>query len=57
MVDLELGRLRLKTWSKSDFSIAETWPTQLYIYLRGGLGRVGLPPVLAPRMPVFFEDV
>ena len=31
---LELGRLRLKTWSKSDFSIAETtWTTYLYIYL------------------------
>ena len=30
---LELGRLRLKTWSKSDFSIAETtWPTYRYIY-------------------------
>ena len=29
---LELGRLRLKTWSKSDFWIAETtWPTYLYI--------------------------
>ena len=28
---LELERLRLKTWSKSDFSIAEkTWPTYLY---------------------------
>ena len=28
---LELGHLRLKTWSKSDFSIAEkTWPTYLY---------------------------
>ena len=27
---LELGHLRLKTWSKSDFSIAETtWPTYL----------------------------
>ena len=27
---LERGRLRLKTWSKSDFSIAETtWPTHL----------------------------
>ena len=27
---LELGRLRLKTWSKSNFSIAETtWPTCL----------------------------
>ena len=24
---LELGRLRLKTCSKSGFSIAETWPT------------------------------
>ena len=31
---LEQRRLRLKTWSKSDFSIAETtWPTYLYIYL------------------------
>ena len=30
---LELGGLRLKTWSKSDFSIAETWPTYLYIHL------------------------
>ena len=31
---LDLGRLRLKTWSKSDFSIAETtYPTYLYIYL------------------------
>ena len=30
---LELGRLRL-TWSKSDFTIAEsTWSTYLYIYL------------------------
>ena len=29
---LELGRLRLKTWSKSNFSIAQTtWPTYLYI--------------------------
>ena len=28
---LELERLRLKTWSKSDFSIAETWPRYLYI--------------------------
>ena len=24
---LDLGRLRLQTWSKSDSSIAETWPT------------------------------
>ena len=31
---LELERLRLKTWSKSDFSIAETtWSTYLCIYL------------------------
>ena len=31
---LELGRLPLKTWSNSDFSIAETtWPTYLCIYL------------------------
>ena len=30
---LELGRLRLKTWSKTDFSIAETTgPTYLYIH-------------------------
>ena len=32
--NLERGRLRLKTWSKSDFSIAETtWPTSLYTYI------------------------
>ena len=31
---LELGRLRFKTWSKSDFSIAEmTWPTCLSTYI------------------------
>ena len=31
---LDLGRLRVKTWSKSDFPIAETtWPTYLYIHL------------------------
>ena len=30
---IDLGRLRLKTLSKSDFWIAETWPTYLYIYL------------------------
>ena len=54
---LELGRLRLKTWSKSDFSIAETtWPTYLYTYLQGG-PRHGVPPALAPRMPVIFEHV
>ena len=30
----EKGRLRLKTWSKSEFSISETWPTYLsYIHL------------------------
>ena len=29
---LELGHLRLKTWSKSGFSIAEIWSTHLYIY-------------------------
>ena len=28
---LELGRLRLKTWSKSDFSIAETTGQHIYI--------------------------
>ena len=33
---LELGRLRLETWSKSDFSIAETtWPTYLYLHIPG----------------------
>ena len=41
---LELGRLRLKTWSNSDFSIAETtWPKYLlmnYIYM-GGFGATG----------------
>ena len=36
MVDLELGRLRLKTWSKCGFSIAETLATYLYIHLQGG---------------------
>ena len=31
---LELGRLRLKTCSKFDSSIAQTtWPTYLYLYL------------------------
>ena len=31
---LELGRLRHKTWSKPDYSIADaTWPTYLYIYI------------------------
>ena len=30
---LEIERLRVKTWPKSDFSIAETtWPTYLYIH-------------------------
>ena len=37
---LDLGRLRLNTWSKSDFSIAETtWPTYLYISLYRYKGR------------------
>ena len=36
---LELGRLRLKTWSESDFSIAETWPTHLHIYTTGASPR------------------
>ena len=47
---LDLERLRLKTWSKSDFSIAETTgPTYpyIYLYIQGGL-----MPALAPRMPV-----
>ena len=31
---LDLGRLRLKTWSNSDFSIAETtWPIYIYTYI------------------------
>ena len=52
---LDLERLRLKTWSKSDFSIAETTgPTYpyIYLYIQGGLRRGGLMPALAPRMPV-----
>ena len=36
---VELGHLRLKTWFKSGFSIAETtWPTYLYIYLYAEIG-------------------
>ena len=55
---LELGRLRHKTWSKSDFSIAETTgPTYLYMYLQGSLSRGGLTPALPPRMPVITDDV
>ena len=55
---LELGRLRLETWSKSGFSIAETtWPTHLYIHLQGRLRRGGLTPALAPRMPGIAENV
>ena len=27
------ARLRLKTWCKSDLSVAETWPKYLYIHL------------------------
>ena len=54
----ELQRLRLKTWSKFDFSIAEmTQSTYLYMYLQGGLRRGGLTPAMAPRMPVLTEDV
>ena len=31
---LDLGRLRIKTWSKSDFSSAETtWPTLSSLYV------------------------
>ena len=49
---LELWRLRLKTWSKSDFSSAKTtWPTYLhiliyiiYIHLRAGSSR---PPQIS----------
>ena len=33
-VYFELGRLRLKSWSKSDFSIADVpWPTNRYIHI------------------------
>ena len=33
-VYFELGRLRRKSWSKSDFSIADVpWPTNRYIHL------------------------
>ena len=43
---LDLERLRLKTWSKSERSIAETtWPTYLYIYSYGTVGSV-FPMVL-----------
>ena len=55
---LELYRRRLKTWSKSGLSIAETTgPAFLYMYLPGGFCCGGLPPALASRMPVIFEDV
>ena len=55
---LELWRLRLKTWSKSVFSIDETiWPTYLKIQLQEVLRRGGLTPALAPRMPEMTEDV
>ena len=54
----ELGRLQLKTWSKSDSSIAETtWPTYLYIHKLGRLRRCGLTPALVPRMPIITEGV
>ena len=33
LISIELRRLRLKTWPKSDVSIAQAWPTYLYIYL------------------------
>ena len=33
-LELLIGRLRLKTWLKPDFSIAEsTWPIYLHMYL------------------------
>ena len=57
---LELRRSRLKTWSKSNFSIAQTTgPIYLHIFicLQGGLCRGGLTPALAPRMPVITKDV
>ena len=60
---LDLGRLGLKTCSKSDFSIAETtgstclYTYNIYIYIHGGLRCGGLTPALAPRMHVLPEDV
>ena len=51
---LELERFRLKTWSKSDFSIADTtWPTYVpvHIFTRGASPRRA-DAALAPRMPV-----
>ena len=50
---LELGRLRLKTWSKSDFSIAHTtWPTYLsYIYIPGTC--FYYPPLIGDRGRLF----
>ena len=42
---LDLGRLRLKTWSKADFSTAgTTWPTYLYIYFHIVSFRPGFDP-------------
>ena len=37
---LELGRLRLKTWSKSDFSIAQTTGQHICTYIGRVLGTV-----------------
>ena len=39
---LELGRLRLKSWSKSDFSVAETtWSTHYTNVYKGGFASAG----------------
>ena len=38
---LDLERLRLNTWSKFDFSIAETtWPTYLYVHIFNNAVRI-----------------
>ena len=43
-LNLELGRLRPKTWCKSDFSIAgTTCPTYLYVYLQGAVAGTHAP--------------
>ena len=58
---LDLGRLRLKTWSKSDFWIAETtWPTYLYVHLQDcsfSYMRTCLKCLLAGEVRLFPGDV
>ena len=51
---LMLGRLRVKTWSKSGFSIAErTWPTYLYIVVYSVVVGVKKP---AHRLDFLFRE-